>query len=32
MEEPFASVYDGLSRVGVIFARGRRGFERADTL
>jgi hypothetical protein len=26
-EEPFASVYDGLSRVGVILARGRSGFE-----
>jgi hypothetical protein len=26
-EEPFASVYDGLSRLGVILARGRGGFE-----
>ena len=26
-EEPFASVYDGPSRLGVILARGRGGFE-----
>ena len=26
-EEPFASVYHGLSRLGVILARGRGGFE-----
>jgi hypothetical protein len=25
--EPFASVYDDRSRIGVILARGRRGFE-----
>ena len=26
-EEPFASVYDGPSRLGIILARGRGGFE-----
>jgi hypothetical protein len=27
LDEPFASVYDGPSRLGVILARGRGGFE-----